>query len=66
MSAGEDIRPLGSSGIDVTALCFGTSPLASMSRLYGYDVDERQAIDTVLAVLDSPIRFIDTSNGYGE
>ncbi|MGN6125224.1 MAG: aldo/keto reductase, partial [Humibacter sp.] len=42
------------------------SPLASMSRLYGYDVDERQAIDTVLAVLDSPIRFIDTSNGYGE
>lgn len=60
------IRALGATGIDVTNVCFGTSPLASMARLYGYDVDERRAIDTVLAVLDSPIRFIDTSNGYGE
>ena len=59
-------RPLGSTGIDVTDVCFGSSPLASMARLYGYEVDERRAIDTVLAVLDSPIRFIDTSNGYGE
>jgi D-threo-aldose 1-dehydrogenase len=57
---------LGTTGIEVTEVCFGTSPLASMARLYGYDVDERRAIDTVLAVLDSPIRFIDTSNGYGE
>ena len=58
--------PLGAGGVQVTELCFGTSPLASMARLYGYDVDERRAVDTVLAVLDSPIRFIDTSNGYGE
>jgi D-threo-aldose 1-dehydrogenase len=36
-----------------------------MPGLYGYDVDERSAVDTVLAVLDSPITFIDTSNGYG-
>lgn len=66
MTAEVGIRSLGSNGLDVTTLCFGTSPLASMARLYGYDVDERRAIDTVLAVLDSPIRFIDTSNGYGE
>lgn len=59
-------RSLGTSGIEVSELCFGTSPLASMARLYGYEVDERRAIDTVLAVLESPIRFIDTSNGYGE
>ena len=59
-------RRLGSTGIDVTALCVGTSPLAGMAGLYGYDVDERRAIDTVLAVLDSAITFIDTSNGYGE
>lgn len=63
---GTSLRTLGGSGIQVTGLCFGTSPLASMERLYGYEVGERRAIDTVLAVLDSPIRFIDTSNGYGE
>ena len=34
--------------------------------LYGHEVDEQRAIDTVLAALDSPIRFIDTSNNYGE
>lgn len=59
-------RSLGSTTMTVTPLCIGTSPLASMSRLYGYDVDERRAIDTVKAVFDSPITFIDTSNGYGE
>lgn len=57
---------LGSTGMDVTALCIGTSPLASMARLYGYEVDERRAIDTILAAFDSPITFMDTSNGYGE
>lgn len=57
---------LGATGLYVTAICIGTSPLASMARLYGYEVDERRAIDTVLAAFDSPITFIDTSNGYGE
>ncbi|WP_249336251.1 aldo/keto reductase [Sinomonas gamaensis] len=57
---------LGSTGLKVTELCVGTSPLASMSRLYGYDVSDERAVATIEAVLDSPIRFIDTSNGYGE
>lgn len=60
------LRTLGSTGIKVTGLCVGTSPLSSAKGLYGYEVDERPAIDTVLDVLDSPIRFLDTSNGYGE
>ncbi|MEO8906449.1 MAG: aldo/keto reductase [Microbacteriaceae bacterium] len=59
-------RRLGSTTLTVTSLCIGTSPLASMSRLYGYDVEERRAIETIEAVFDSPITFIDTSNGYGE
>lgn len=59
-------HPLGSTGLDVTALCVGTSPLASMKRLYGYEVSDERAVATVEAVFDSPIRFIDTSNGYGE
>lgn len=59
-------RPLGSTGLEVTELCVGTSPLASMARLYGHDVSDERAVSTIDAVLDSPIRFIDTSNGYGE
>jgi D-threo-aldose 1-dehydrogenase len=60
-------RPqLGRSGIPVTSLGLGTSGLGGMPGLYGYDVDEERAIATILAVLDSPIRFIDTSNGYAD
>jgi D-threo-aldose 1-dehydrogenase len=59
------LRELGGTGIRVTELCFGTSPLANIPGLYGYEVDEERAIATVRAALDSPIRFLDTSNGYG-
>jgi D-threo-aldose 1-dehydrogenase len=58
--------PLGSTGTTVTALCVGTSPLASMAGLYGYEVGEARAVATVQAVFESPVRFLDTSNGYGE
>ena len=58
--------PLGGTELEVTPLCFGTSPLASMTEQYGYAVDEERAIATVLAALDSPVNFLDTSNGYGE
>jgi D-threo-aldose 1-dehydrogenase len=60
--------PLGSTGLQVTALCVGTSPLASMPSLYGYEVSVQQAADTIDAVFDSDgaINFVDTSNGYGE
>ena len=56
---------LGGTGLAVTPLCIGTSPLASMANLYGYDVSEARAVDTVRAAFASPINFIDTSNGYG-
>jgi D-threo-aldose 1-dehydrogenase len=56
----------GSTGLSISPLCVGTSPLASMPGLYGYAVSEQRAVDTVDAVLDSgSISFIDTSNGYG-
>jgi aryl-alcohol dehydrogenase-like predicted oxidoreductase len=60
------LRELGGTGLAVTPICFGTSPLASMAHLYGYAVDEEQAVVTVLAAFDSPVNFLDTSNGYGE
>ena len=59
-------RRLGATGLAVTPICFGTSPLASMAQLYGYTVDEERAVATIQAALDSPVNFIDTSNGYGE
>jgi D-threo-aldose 1-dehydrogenase len=59
-------RPLGSTGLSVTAICAGGGPLGSMPGLFGYDVATEQAVQTVLALLDSEIRFIDTSNGYSD
>jgi D-threo-aldose 1-dehydrogenase len=35
-----------------------------MPTVYGYDVAEDRAVATVRRVLESPITFIDTSNGY--
>ena len=37
-----------------------------MAQLYGYAVEEDQAVATVRAAFDSPVNFVDTSNGYGE
>lgn len=58
-------RLLGRTGLLVSPLCIGTSPLASMPHLYGYEVGAEQAIATVRAVLTSPLNFLDTSNAYG-
>jgi D-threo-aldose 1-dehydrogenase len=58
-------RPFGRTGLAVTPICIGTSPLASMPGLYGYSVDAARAEATVEAVLDGPFTFLDTSNNYG-
>ncbi|MEO3808300.1 aldo/keto reductase [Sphaerisporangium sp. B11E5] len=58
-------RPFGRTGLGVTPICIGTSPLASMPGLYGYEVDDARAEATVDAVLDGPFNFMDTSNNYG-
>lgn len=60
------LRGLGGTGLAVTPICFGTSPLASMAELYGYAVEEERAVATVRAAFDSLVNFLDTSNGYGE
>lgn len=69
----EEVRPLdslpkrrlGATELWVTPLCIGASPLGSVPDLYGYVVDDEQAVATVTAALTGPINFIDTSNGYG-
>ncbi len=60
------MRPLGGTGLQVSAVCAGGSPLGSMPRLYGRDVSADEGVATAHAVLQSPIRFIDTSNGYSD
>jgi D-threo-aldose 1-dehydrogenase len=64
-AAGIRSRGIGWSDRTVTSVCVGTGPLGSVRDQYGYDVSEEEAVATILAVLDGPITFIDTANGYG-
>ncbi|GIG41290.1 aldo/keto reductase [Cellulomonas phragmiteti] len=58
------LRPLPGTGLTVSALALGGSPLGSMPENYGQEVSPERGIDTVRAALHSDIRFLDTSNGY--
>jgi D-threo-aldose 1-dehydrogenase len=65
-SSADWIRPLGSTGLQVSAVCVGGGPLGSVPELFGHELGSSDAVDLVGAVFDSPIRWIDTSNGYSE
>ena len=54
------------SNIAVTPLCIGAAPLGTSLDSYGYEVSQKQAVETIIKTFDSPINFIDTSNNYGE
>ena len=58
------IRPLGSTGLAVSAVCVGGAPLGSMPENFGYEVAYQDAVTLVRTILESPIRWIDTANGY--
>jgi D-threo-aldose 1-dehydrogenase len=60
-----DRRLLGRTRLEVSPVCIGTSPLASMPALYGYEVAEERAEATIAATFCSPFNFMDTSNNYG-
>ena len=60
------LRPLGSTGLTVSAVCAGGSGIAGMPAVFGYDVTRQEAVDLILRVFDSPLTWIDTSNGYGD
>ena len=59
-------RRLGRTGLTVTNIALGTSPLGSSPKLYGYAVDEEAALDTIRAFFSGPLNFADTSNNYGQ
>lgn len=51
--------------LKVSRLCFGTTSLSSMPDTYGYEVNAERARETVRAIFDSAINFLDTSRIYG-
>ncbi|MFC7404121.1 aldo/keto reductase [Georgenia alba] len=67
MTPGGDgwLRPLGRTGLEVTAVCVGGGPLGGMPAMFG-EVPAERAVRLVQEVLASPIRFLDTANGYSD
>jgi len=60
------LRPLGSTGLRVHPLCIGCAQLGDMPETFAYSVAEGQALETFRAVLDGPVRFLDTAAAYGD
>jgi D-threo-aldose 1-dehydrogenase len=58
-------RAIGTTGLSVTPLGFGTAALGGMPDTYGHDVTEDNARATIHAIFDSPVNLIDTSRNYG-
>jgi D-threo-aldose 1-dehydrogenase len=56
---------IGSTGVEIPAIGFGTSGLGDMPDTYGYAVDEERARATVRAIFDGPANLIDTARAYG-
>lgn len=64
--AAHERRSLGSTALTVTAVCIGGGPLGSMPGTFNYETPTERGIETAVAALASPIRFLDTSAGYNE
>src|SRR2546421_8659420 len=64
--ASEPLQPLGSTGLQVTTICIGTAPLASMPQTFAYEVPEERAIATIRACFAGPFNFLDTAASYGD
>ena len=60
------LRPLGSTGLQVTPLCVGGAPLGDMPETFAYSAPEDQALATIRATFASPINFLDTAAAYGD
>lgn len=59
-------RPLGDTGLAVSPLCIGCAPLGDMPETFEYSVGREQAHETLRAVFESPINFLDTAASYGD
>lgn len=57
-------RPLGRTGLSVTAVTVGGAPLGSMPESFGHALAHEDGVALAAYVLDSPVRVLDTANGY--
>lgn len=57
---------MGSTGLRVSAVCAGGAPLGSMPANFGHELAYADGVSMMRAILDSPIRWVDTSNGYSD
>ena len=65
MSLDMDMKPVGTTGIPITPVCFGTSAIGNMPDTYGYEVGDERAHATIRAIFDGPCNSLDTSRIYG-
>jgi D-threo-aldose 1-dehydrogenase len=59
-------RILGGTDLSVSPLCVGCAPIGDMPETFDYSVDEERAGETLRAVFESPINFLDTAASYGD
>ena len=59
-------RPLGGTGLSVSPICVGCAPLGNMPETFEYSVSDQRAFDTLHAVFESPLNFLDTAAAYGD
>ena len=59
-------RELGRTGLKVTPLCIGCAALGNMPETFTYGVSEEQALQTVRAIFEGPVNFLDTAASYGD
>lgn len=60
------LNRFGTTDLHVTPLCVGCSGLSSMPEVFGYEVGEEQALETLRTAFRSPIQYLDTAAGYGD
>src|ERR671916_2471513 len=66
MTDPSSLRPLGRTGLSVSPVCIGCAPLGNMPETFEYSVSKQRAFDTLRAVLESPLNFLDTAASYGD
>ncbi len=57
-----DYRPLGSAGIEVSAIALGCWPISGMTSL---DVNDEDSLATLRSCFDLGVNFLDTAYCYG-
>ncbi|CAN5876967.1 aldo/keto reductase [soil metagenome] len=57
---------LGNTGLAVSPICIGCAPLGDMPETFEYSVGRERAHETLRAVFESPVNFLDTAASYGD